>query len=287
GNVRATPSRRKTGSRRGTSLRASAGPGMVAYEGAASTRCNAFPGVEALQESASMQLRFELGDSQAPRGHAILYARVGNDPNRYMATYCVVLPIQFSIGKFLPPILAGQLPVEGLADAAARSVVPMPPMLEDVASLAHLRQLAERRGDDLCDLGPISISDDRQRLAYAAEACQTYGELFADYSERWPQAAEGSAREVHGEVHGEVPLDDLNVDEVLAELLPERERIGELARLIGQARYAIEVHDARQRAEVEQKMRGFAAKLPEKYRADLLIAAAFREDAAGAQLADL
>jgi hypothetical protein len=230
-----------------------------------------------------MQLRFELGDSQAPRGHAILYARAGNDTNRYLATYCVVLPIQFSIGKFLPPILAGQLPVEGLADAAAMSIVPMPPMLEDVPSLAHLRQLAERRGDDLCDLGPVSISDDRQRLVYAAEACQSYGELFAAYSERWPQAIEGSAEGGRGQI----PLDDLNVDEVLAEMLPERERIGELARLIGQARYASEVHDARQRTEVERKMRGFATKLPEKYRADQLIESALTEDATGAQLAEL
>src|SRR5262249_29485997 len=138
-------------------------------------------------------------------------------------------------------------------------------------------------GDDLCDLGPITISDDRQRLVYAAEACQSYGELYAEYSEHWPQAIESSG----ASRTGEVPLDDLNVDEVLAEMLPERERIGELARLIGQARYASEVHDARQRAEVERKMRGFAARLPEKYRADQLIDAALREDASGAQLAEL
>src|SRR5262245_38686846 len=98
-----------------------------------------------------MQLDFDLGDSERPRGHAIVYARVGGaGGGRIVATYVVVLPIQFSIGKYLPPILSGQVPLEGLADPSAMSVVPIPPMLEDVDDIDTLRQLAERRGDDLC-----------------------------------------------------------------------------------------------------------------------------------------
>jgi len=226
-----------------------------------------------------MQLRFELGDSDAPRGHAILYARLGSGgAARIAATYCVVLPIQFSIGKFLPPILSGQIPMEGLAEAAMTSVVPIPPMLEDIPSFDHLRQLAERRGDDLCDVGIVFITDDRQRMAYAAEACQSYGQLYEEYTQRWPaiESAPPSG-----------PLGELDVGDVMAEVLPERDRLGELARLIGQARYAMDGSDRRLLDEASRTMHRIARSLPEKYRADQLVAAALNADATGTQLAGL
>ena len=226
-----------------------------------------------------MQLRFELGDAQSPRGHAILFARVGGKSDRIIATYCVVLPIAFSIGKYLPPILSGQVPLEGLEDAAATSAVPIPPMLEDVPGLGSLRQLAERRGDDLCEIGNLFLRDDGQRMAYAAEASQSYALLFAEYQSHWP-AAPVSAPE-------QTPLDDLDVADVVAEVLPEKDRLAELARLIGQARYAIETHDRRQLDETAKAMRRLAQTLPEKYRGEQLVAAALREDPTGARLAEL
>lgn len=226
-----------------------------------------------------MQLRFELGDAQTPRGHAILFARTGGDQNHVLATYCVVLPIQFSIGKYLPPILSGQLPLEGLRDAAAMSVVPIPPMLEDVEGFAALRALAERRHDDLCDLGTVYIGDESHRMTYAAEACEAYGRLFAEYTGRLPEPPSPAV--------DAPPLDDLDLDEVMAEVLPERDRLGDLARLMGQLRYAMDGHDQRLLADVLANMRRIARSLPEKYRADQLVEAAQRTDPSGARLADL
>ena len=231
-----------------------------------------------------MQLRFELGEADTPRGHAIMYAHLGNDARRVIATYCVVLPIQFSIGKFLPPILSGQFPTEGLAEAATMSVVPIPPMLEDVSGLAELRELAERRSDDLCDIGAIFLTNDQQRMAYAAEACQAYGQLFASYLERQPVIAPSASGAPGGHV---IESEELNADDVVTNLLTERERIDELARQIGRARYAIEGHDRRGLDEVSAAMHRIARSLPEKYRADLLVAAALNADATGARLAEL
>lgn len=228
-----------------------------------------------------MQLRFELGDSQAPRGHAILYARAGGNSDVTLATYCVVLPIPFSIGKYLPPLFASQIPLEGLRDASAMSVVPIPPMLEDGPSLAELRNIAEHRADDLCDLGTVFISDEGQRMTYAAEACAQYAQLFSDYARRWPAV---QVREVAPEP---TPLDDLDVDAVMTQVLPERDRLGELARLIGQARYALDVHDTHQLDEVKRAMLRIVRSLPEKYRADQLMEAALRTDASGPRLAEL
>jgi hypothetical protein len=231
-----------------------------------------------------MLLSFDLGDPRAPRGHAIIYARAGNDPNRVLATYCVVLPIQFSIGKFLPPMLSGQLPMEGLQDPDATSAVPIPPILEDAPALAQLRLLAERRGDDLCNIGTVFISDDGQRMTYAAEACQSYAQMFVEYMQEWPQVAPSSSST---ETANNTPLDDLNVEDVLAEVLSERDRLADLARMVGQARYAIDGHDKRLLDEVTQSMRRIARTLPEKYRANQLIDAALRTDTTGSRLAQL
>jgi hypothetical protein len=231
-----------------------------------------------------MSLHFELGDADQPRGHAILYARLAGGGERYVATYCVILPISFSIGKFLPPILGGQIPLEELGEASSVNPMPIPPMLEDVESVESLRQLAERRGDDLCDLGVLLITDDAQRLAFAAEAAAEYGRAYATYQARWPSQPAPHATPTSP---SPTPLTEAEARDVVTSLLPERDRLSEIARMISQIRYAMEVHDQRQLEEVAAEMRRLAATLPEKYRAEQLVASALRSDAIGAQLAEL
>jgi hypothetical protein len=162
------------------------------------------------------------------------------------------------------------------------SVVPIPPMLEDVPDIDALRQTAELRGDDLCDIGNLVLGDDSQRLVFATEACTEYGRLYMQYKERWPVARTTTAR-----AESSAPLDEVDVDAVVAALLPERARLTEMARLISQARYALEVHDVRELDQAAKELRRIAHTLPEKYRADRLVAAALRTDAEGPRLAEL
>jgi transposase len=224
---------------------------------------------------ATVQLRFELGDPQTPRGHAILYARGAGPTGQLMATYCVVLPISFSIGKYLPPMFAAQMPMEALQESTTMSVVPIPPMLEDVTSFEELRQIAQRRDDDLCDVGAVLVTDDSQRMTFAAEAAAAYGQLYGAYLRTWPDVATAA------------PPEDLNVEDVLAEVLSDRDRLAELARGVGMLRYAMEGKDRQLLGQTEQSMRRMAAGLPEKYRADRLIEAALRPDEHGDRLAQL
>jgi hypothetical protein len=226
-----------------------------------------------------VQLRFERGDAVTPRGHAILYARSGS-AGGYLATYCVVLPIAFSMAKYLPPMLSGQIPSEALS-GEGMSVVPIPPMLEDVADLDALRATAERRDDDLCDLGTLLLSDDSQRLLYATQASQEYGELYARYRQRWPSMPQSQSQPERP------PMDEVDVDEVVAAILPERARLTEMARLLSRARYAIEVGDRDSLDAATRELRRLARSLPAKYRADRLVEAALRTDANGPRLAEL
>jgi hypothetical protein len=226
-----------------------------------------------------VQLRFEIGDPQSPRGHAIIYTNASGPGGRTLATYCVVLPITFALGKFLPPMFAAQMPMESLREASAMSVVPIPPMLEEVSGQAEMRALAERRGDDLCDMGTIFLNDDSQRMMFAAEAAQAYGQLYAAYLATWPALAPAAATAT--------PLEELDVEDVMAEVLSDRDRLGELAKGVGQLRYALEGNDKFQLKQTERSMRRMAAALPEKYRADQLIEAALRNDETGARLTQL
>src|SRR5579884_2581130 len=179
-----------------------------------------------------MQLRFELGNSTSPRGHAILYAQLSGSPSRYIATYCVVLPISFSMAKYLPPMLSGQFPTEAMGEGL--SVVPIPPMLEDVADFDALRATAKRRDDDLCDIGTLLLSDDSQRLVYATQACQEYGQLYARYRERWPEPPlprPENPLPVSRDAGTDADASDVEVDveEVATAMLPERQRLAEMS----------------------------------------------------------
>src|SRR5215469_1770739 len=168
-----------------------------------------------------MSLQFESGSADQPRGHAILYARLAGGGERFAATYCIVPPISFSIGKFLPPIFGGQIPLEELSQADNMNPMPIPPILEDVADVDALRDLAERRSDDLCYLGVLLISDDSQRLTFAAEATAEYGRAYIAYQERWPTSpnltdSSADSREV------DTQLTDADARNMVTSLLPER-----------------------------------------------------------------
>src|SRR5262249_22491796 len=77
---------------------------------------------------------FEPGDRPRPRGHALLYFRDPQEAVRVWATYLVVPPIAMDIGKYVPPLLAAQLP-QGLgALGGMPSVYPLPPFPEAVQS---------------------------------------------------------------------------------------------------------------------------------------------------------
>lgn len=252
---------------------------MIAWVGTACARGTGAKRAAQQAEEVRVQLRFEMGDASAPRGHAVLFARVSGGAVPYLATYCVVLPISFSMAKYLPPMFSGQFPAEAMGEGM--SVVPIPPMLEDVADLGPLKQLAERRGDDLCDIGTIAFSNDGQRATFAAEACQEYGELYAAYQRTWPATPVASSA-------GAGPsLDDVDMNDVMAEILPERARLAELSRLIGQARYAIEGGDRHALDEATLGLKRIARTLPEKFRPTQLVEAALRTDTTGPYLAEL
>lgn len=244
-----------------------------------------------------MQLTFVRGNAQTPRGHAIVIVRPYGKPDQALATYCIVLPITFSLGRYLPPILSAQLPLEGLREmGGSPSVMPVPPMLEDVADVDALIALAEMRDDDVVEISGVDLSNEGRRMELAAETCNEYGQLYVRYTSSHPAkpkahepepALPDSIRAVladavasNGVEHADEPLNG-------GGNLTDREQLSEIARLIGTLRYALDGHDERQVEETKRALRRASAMLSPKFRADDLIEAVVTPGATGQKLAEL
>ena len=115
-----------------------------------------------------MDLNFDKGDSQNPRGHALLYFRVDTEPDKVYATYVVTLPVKSDLTKYVPPFLASHLGNMPLNDLSAFA---MPPVPEALGSLEELERLSQLRSDDLV-YGGSMFSFDLARicLLYTSDA---------------------------------------------------------------------------------------------------------------------
>lgn len=231
-----------------------------------------------------MDMRFLRGNPQAPKGHAIFFARSTNDPRVIYCTYCIVPPTPLSLAKYLPSFLAAQLPPEELRDAANVNVMPIPPMLEEGSNLDHLQMLAERRDDDLCDIGTINPKDEGARMQRVAEGCQEYGQLYLSYTLTFEQVSSSTTPQID---EPSMPLDDLDAEDLLMQTMTDRERLTELGKLVGMARYALEGHDTDLLQETKQKMLRISNRLADKYRSTELTNAAVDSSERGARLAEL
>ncbi len=230
-----------------------------------------------------MSIRFLRGNPQSPKGHAIFIARSDADNRTVLATYCVVPPMPLSLAKYLPSFLASQLSPEDLQEATNVPVMPIPPMLEEGSTLERLQMLAERRDDDLCDIGTVNPKDEGARMQLVAQGCQEYGQFYVNFASTFAQLPSIAA------VAEDAPiaLDDMDADELLIQTMTDRQRLAELGKLVGVARYALEGHDEQQLQETRQRMRRVAEALPDKYRTDELLSAAFDPSERGARLAEL
>jgi hypothetical protein len=232
-----------------------------------------------------MTIQFLRGNSQTPKGHAIFVARSTTNPNIVLSTYCVVPPMPLSLAKYIPSFLAAQLPPEELQDATNVPVMPIPPMLEEGSSLEQLQILADRRDDDLCEIGRINPKDEPGSMQLVAQGCQEYGQFYMNYANTFKlKAATPALLAMDDEP---MLLDDLDAQELLIQTMTDRQRLAELSKLVGVTRYALDGKDTHLLQETRQRMQRIARPLPEKYRTTELIAAATDPQARSARLAEL
>ena len=97
-----------------------------------------------------MDLYFERGSRETPKGHALVYFRQRYNQDEIMATYIITLPIKVDVSKYIPPMFAAQ--IQGM-NSQELSGFAFPPFPEKVDSLAEIQRLADARDDDLIDGG--------------------------------------------------------------------------------------------------------------------------------------
>jgi hypothetical protein len=218
-----------------------------------------------------MGARFELGDPQHPRGHALVFFR-STTRDEILATYVVALPIAINPAKYVPPAFATRLPQQ----VSTVDVTALPPIPEAVGDLDHLRRLARLRGDDLLDGG--LVEDDPDRLMMVTH------EVAREYAERYQRVVQEDLAGADAEPLGESLPDEESLRWML---MDEKERIGELAKLTGQLRYAVDGGDAHLIASTARQIEKLKLQLPEKYRIAEFLTGAQRPGDVGRRLAEL
>lgn len=207
-----------------------------------------------------MTLDFHSGDPDNPTGHALLYFTSTEDADSIYATYLVVPPIKIELAKYMPPMFASNV---SLSDVDSVSAIPLPPVPEPVESLSYLEALAASRDDDLINGGAVNTSEIERMLLTTSEAAQDYLRL---YNSRPPIPE--SLPEL------ESPSSDSDVDDLLIPLMSDKDKLGELSRLTGSVRYAIEGNDHASADQLRSRMEALARHLDEKFRIQELIKAA-------------
>jgi hypothetical protein len=208
-----------------------------------------------------------------------VFVRDADDADQIWATYLVVAPIKMDLGKYIPAAFASQL--AGQLAASGPAAYPLPPVPEKFeAGLDALERLAELRNDDLLDGGTLRMSDPMYALQPVAEIGAQYAEQCTSYFASLPATEVSPAAVASGT--GSVDVDDL-----LLQVMPDREKVGRLARLAGTLRYAIEGRDTRLVDETVKDMQRVSRHLTDKYRPAELIDAARSTELRGAQLAEL
>jgi hypothetical protein len=234
-----------------------------------------------------LALSFDIGDASAPRGHAIVYFHSGAD---VLATYVLVLPISMDMGKYLPPLLASQLGgMAGDLMGGGMSSFAAPPVPEKVESVDYLDRLARARGDDLIAGGAIGVDDVAAAMNEAAQVVQEYNALYdqsGGSQSAIPQSAAplGDLRSVDESAASE---GGAPVEHVLFGLMSDRDKLGELSKLVGTMRFATERDDEALVEETDASIAALERLLPEHYWAAKVRAAAKDASANGATLAQL
>ena len=234
-----------------------------------------------------MDLSFDIGDPQRPKGHAVLYFRVDTEPDKVYATYVVTLPIKSDLGKYVPPFLAthlGGLPLNDLSAFA------MPPLPEPVDSHAELERISQMRQDDLVYAGSMFSFDLSRMMESVTEAVQAYSDLWVQcFGDAGASIVEAIEEAPTPEPAAPESNDDQSyqVNEVLFGLMSESDKLAELARLLGTMRFAAEGGDAGTVDEMSREITTLARHLPDTFQVSSLLAVAKDTSQKGSRLAQL
>ena len=221
-----------------------------------------------------MDLTFDKGSPDRPRGHAFLVFEDSASPGEMWATYLVVLPISIDIAKYVPPFLMSQLGDVADHDLSAFAFPPFP---EKIESYEHLTELADERGDDIIRAGSLNASDVVTAISAVNEALREYADACACLDPEDEDAEPEALDEPEG----------LGINEVMYSLMNDGDKLSELTKLVGRLRYAVEGGEEVMVREAESDILTLSRLLPENHQIPRLLEVAKVAGNANAELAHL
>ena len=245
-----------------------------------------------------MDLQFEIGDPQRPRGHAILYFRVDTEPDHvygnlhhHAAHHCRSDQIR--------PALSWRRTWAAPAPAPWPTFRPSPcrqcPSWWKAAT-EQLVRLANIRNDDLVYGGSMFSYDLARMMESVAQAVQEYADAWFRTGGEEGGVSTLPAEDAAIPLGGSAPLpgaadggegDSLGVNEVLWSFMSEGDRLAEMGRLLGRLRFAQEGNDAAAIADIIAEMTALGRHLPDEFGIASLVDAANDTTPNGVQLAQL
>ena len=221
-----------------------------------------------------MDILFDRGSKDQPKGHALVYFRSSADPEEVWVSYLVVLPVTVDLSKYVPPFLMNQV---GDLGAKELSCFAFPPAPERLGSYSIVERMAAMRDDDILFAGTLNTSDIPAAMMSMNEVVQRYAEM---YSQVAPESGQGEQAD-------EDEPAELGVSEVLYGLMSQSDKLGELTKLVGRLRFAVEGSDASLIKDAEEDINLLATHLPENHDIAQLLEAVKSSESSGTELANL
>ena len=221
-----------------------------------------------------MDLVFEKGSDEQPKGHALLYFRSSSDPEELWVTYLVILPITVDVSKYVPPFLMNQVGEIGPKDLSAFAFPPAP---ERLGSYSVLEEMANQRDDDILSGGTLNPEDTPAGMMSIHEAVQQYAEIYAKVAGVSTEPDELEDEDAEG----------LGVNEVLYGLMSDSDKLSELTKLVSRLRFAIDGDDQSLIKETERDIGLLSRHLPRDHSVPQLVEAVKSSDSHSAAMADL
>lgn len=220
-----------------------------------------------------MDLQFERGNSNSPRGHAFLLFHNFSDPSSVWVSYVVVMPIAVDLAKYVPPFLMNQVASEiNSNDVAAFAFPPAP---ERIESHEVLNYLADSRDDDVIVAGSFNPGDVSASMILVNEASQKYAEY----------CKQATSTEVSN--NSDELEDGIGVNEVLYSLMNDQDKLDELSKLISTLRFAYDGSDQDLINGTETEINLLALHLPQDHKVPELVEAVKSHESRSARLAEL
>ena len=203
-----------------------------------------------------MDLIFQKGSKESPKGHALLYFTNKDNPSEIWGTYIITLPIQVDIKKYMPPFLLND---SNSLNSSDFNSFAFPPSPELIGPIEIVQDLAEVRDEDLIDGGNIDINDSANNMMKINEILSQYLNLYLNNNAKKIEEIDGNESE------------NSNVNSLMYEFMNVNDRMTELSKLLSKLLFAIENSQDTLITECEKDIESLSTFYPENHKINKIV----------------